>query len=402
VPVTGRPLVAAMCVGQIGNLLPHVVVPAVMAQHLIPLWKLTASEAGLMASAFAIGYMMAVPFLTTLTDRFDARVVLLIGSSLSAAATFAFGFLANDLLSAILIWGLAGVGFAGAYMPGLKALTDRLGSGDISRSVTLYTATFSFGVGLSFLVAQLAADTFGWRASFYLTSLGPLAMIATALAMAPVRPTSMSRSLFDIKPVFRNRTAMGYVLGYGAHCFELYALRTWIVTFWTYIAARNGGLAVLEPITVSVTAAVLAMPASILGNEAAIRFGRQRVIVWFMCIAGVIATLIAFATGASAEILLALLFLYSLAIPADSGALTSGMSASAQPAYRGATMALHSTVGFGLSAAGGWAVGAALDLGGGMNTQHGWILAFLVMAVGGLLGTLALWWSRRALATATT
>jgi MFS family permease len=387
-----------MCVGQIGNLLPHVVVPAVMAQYLIPLWQLTASEAGLMASSFAIGYMVAVPFLTTLTDRFDARRVLLIGSSLSAAATFAFGLFANDLTSAILIWGVAGAGFAGAYMPGLKALTDRLGTGDISRSVTLYTATFSVGVGLSFLIAQLSADAFGWRAGFYLTAFGPLAMIATALAMAPVRPTSTPRSLFDLKPVFRNRTALGYVLGYGAHCFELYALRTWIVTFWTYIAARNGGLAVLEPIAVSVIATVLAMPARILGNEAAIRFGRQRVIVWFMGIAGLIATTIAFTTGASPEILLALLFLYSLAIPADSGALTSGMSASAQPAYRGATMALHSTVGFGLSAVGGWAVGVALDLGGGMNSSLGWHLAFLVMAAGGMLGTAALWWSRRPLA----
>jgi hypothetical protein len=30
----GRGLVAAMCLGQVGNLLPHVVVPAIMAQHL--------------------------------------------------------------------------------------------------------------------------------------------------------------------------------------------------------------------------------------------------------------------------------------------------------------------------------------------------------------------------------
>ena len=36
--LTGRALVAAMCAGQVGNLLPHVVVPAIMAEHLIPLW----------------------------------------------------------------------------------------------------------------------------------------------------------------------------------------------------------------------------------------------------------------------------------------------------------------------------------------------------------------------------
>jgi hypothetical protein len=102
-----------------------------------------------------------------------------------------------------------------------------------------------------------------------------------------------------------------------------------------------------------------------------------------------------FLTDASPVALLALLFIYAMAIPPDSGALTSGMTLSAQPEYRGATMALHSTVGFGLSAAGGWVVGVALDAGGGMNTPSGWLVAFLVMAAGGLLGPLALWWSRR-------
>ena len=37
--------------------------------------------------------------------------------------------------------------------------------------------------------------------------------------------------------------------------------------------------------------------------------------------------------------LLALLLVYAIAIPADSGALTSGMTLSAQPEFRGATMA---------------------------------------------------------------
>src|SRR3974377_1247797 len=95
--LSGRALVAAMCIGQIGNLLPHVVVPAVMPQHLIPLWHLSATEAGLMASAFAIGYMLAVPVRTTLTDRMDARIILMIGSALSGLATLSFAVFAKGL-----------------------------------------------------------------------------------------------------------------------------------------------------------------------------------------------------------------------------------------------------------------------------------------------------------------
>ena len=120
-PLHGRILVAVMCIAQICNLLPHVVVPAIMAHHLIPFWHLSAAQAGLMASAYAFGYMLAVPVLTALSDRFDARGILLAGSAVSGLATIAFGLFADGLLSASLIWGIAGAGFGGAYTPGLKA-----------------------------------------------------------------------------------------------------------------------------------------------------------------------------------------------------------------------------------------------------------------------------------------
>jgi predicted MFS family arabinose efflux permease len=392
--LTGRALVAAMCFGQVGNLLPHVVVPAVMAQHLMPLWGLGGTEAGLMAGAYAFGYMLAVPVLTTLTDRVDARLVLLVGSGVSALATAAFGLLADGLWSATAIWGLAGIGFAGAYMPGLKALTDRLTPGDMSRSVTLYTSSFSVGVGLSFLASQLVADHVGWRSAFLLTSLGPLVMIAVCLRLAPYKPAPHNGRLLNFRPVLRNRTALGYILGYGAHCFELYGMRTWIVAFWTFVVARNGD-APIGPIALSFVWTVLAMPSSILGNEAALRLGRHRAIAAVMFSSGAIALAIGFSATLSPWLLLALLLIYGITIPADSGALTSGMAASAVPANRGATMALHSTVGFGLSAAGAWAAGVALDAGGGPASPSGWLAVFAVLAAGVLVGPLALWWSRR-------
>jgi MFS family permease len=384
-----------MCLGQFGNLLPHVVVPAVMAAHLMPLWGLNGTQAGLMAGAYAFGYMLAVPVLTTLTDRVDARIVLLAGSSLSALATALFGVLADGLWSATALWGLAGIGFAGAYMPGLKALTDRLPAGDISRSVTMYTASFSVGVGLSFLVSQLAADNFGWRSAFFVTSLGPLVMIAVCFGMAEHKPPPSSGRLLDFRPVLRNRPALGYILGYGAHCFELYGMRTWLVAFWTFVAARNPD-APIGPVALSFVWTVLAMPSSILGNEGALRFGRHRAISIVMVASAAVALAIGACATMSPWLLLVLILVYGVTIPADSGALTSGMTASAVPANRGATMALHSAVGFGLSAAGAWVVGVALDAGGGPETSMGWMAAFAVLAAGILLGPLALWWSRAA------
>ena len=391
----GKPLIFAMCAGQVGNLLPHVVVPAVMVVHLIPLWGLTNAQAGLLAAAYAAGYMLAVPVLSSLTDRIDARRLLLGGSLFSAAATIAFGWLAQGLISAMVLWGLAGIGFAGAYMPGLRALTDRLDPGEASRSVTLYTSSFSLGVGLSFLVSQLVADSLGWRWAFVLTGLGPLIMAATAWSMKPVPPPPPSGALLDFRPVLRNRTAMGYILGYGAHCFELYGMRTWIVAFWTYVVARNGASSLLEPIVVSVLVTVLAMPASILGNEFSIRFGRHRAVSVIQIVSALVALSIGALAGGPPLLLLILVLCYAVTVPADSGSLTAGMSASADPRFKGATMAMHSTVGFGLSALAGWTVGAALDAFGGAGSPSGWMAGFCVLAAGVLFGPLVLWWSRQ-------
>jgi len=391
-----KTLTIAMCVGQVGSLLPHVVVPAVMVGDLIPLWGLSNGQAGLLASAYAAGYMLAVPVLGSLTDRVDARRLLLLGSLANAAATIAFGLLAQGLLSGMLLWGLAGVGFAGAYMPGLRALTDRLDPGDSSRSVTLYTSSYSLGVGLSFLASQLIAQSLGWRWAFMLTGLGPLAMAAVAWRMAPRAPAGRGGALLDFKPVLRNRAAMGYILGYGAHCFELYALRTWLVAFWAFVVARHGAqAAVLDPIGVSVLVTLLAMPASIAGNELSIRFGRHRAVTVIQVLSAGVALSIGLAAGGSPLLLLVLMVLYALTVPADSGSLTAGMSASAQPQSRGATMAMHSCVGFALSALAGWAVGVALDAAGGNESPQAWLAGFAVMAAGILLGPLALWWSRR-------
>jgi hypothetical protein len=57
-----------MCAGQVGNLLPRVALSALLAQHLMPAWGLSAAEGGLMASGYAFGYMLAVPVLTTLNS----------------------------------------------------------------------------------------------------------------------------------------------------------------------------------------------------------------------------------------------------------------------------------------------------------------------------------------------
>jgi hypothetical protein len=114
-----------------------------------------------------------------------------------------------------------------------------------------------------------------------------------------------------------------------------------------------------------------------------------------MIVSAAVALAIGLAVQAPPALLLVLLLAYAFAVPADSGALTSGMTMSAVMANRGATMALHTTIGFGLSALGAWSVGIMLDLAGGPDSASAWFAVFALLAVSILLGPLALWWSAR-------
>jgi MFS family permease len=77
---------------------------------------------------------------------------------------------------------------------------------------------------------------------------------------------------------------------------------------------------------------------------------------------------------------------YSAVVQLDSAALTAGAVEAADPDRRGATMAIHSLIGFGCAFVGPLVVGMVLDLTGDATTALSWGLAFLSVAAVGLLG----------------
>jgi dipeptide/tripeptide permease len=71
---------------------------------------------------------------------------------------------------------------------------------------------------------------------------------------------------------------------------------------------------------------------------------------------------------------------YGMIIWLDSSSLTAGAAGAADPARRGATLAVHSMLGYAGGFVGPLAIGWTLDLSGGMS-PIGWGLAFSVIAV---------------------
>jgi predicted MFS family arabinose efflux permease len=349
-------------------------------------WSLSNSEAGWITAIFYAAYMVSVPVLVTLTDRLDAKRVYLFGVGCSVLGHLLFGLLADGFWSAMATRALTGLGWAGTYMTGLKLLADQVDARMMSRAVTGHAASIGISGALSFVLGDLIATHLGWQAAFLIAaSTAAIAWLAVALAVPgrtpPTRPAGAAPALFDFRPVLRNRSAMAYALAYSVHTLEMNALRGWGVAFLAFVASSTGlaGEA-LSPTVVVTALALLGTTASVLGNEAAIRFGRRRLVGAAMLLSILLAAVLGFAGSTSYWIAVVLLLVYGIVVWLDSSSLTAGAAGTAAPSRRGATLAVHSMLGYAGGFVGPLAVGWTLDLAGGMS-PFAWGLAFLVIAV---------------------
>jgi MFS family permease len=302
--------------------------------------------------------------------------------------------LADGFWSGLLMRALAGVGWAGAYMPGLKAIADPLRGVAQSRAVSWHAAGVGIAGAVSFAVAGFLDAVAGPRAAFMFGAASAAAAFVIALTIMPrtfpQRATSAAAALLDFRPVLRNRRAMAWIVGYTVHTWELAALRAWAVTFLAVSLVRLDAPGWLPGPTVLFTGAGLAGVAiSITGNETAQRYGRRRVVLWAMIAAAALSLGTGWTAGVSILLAIAAVFVWNMAIYFDSSALTAGTVQAAEPHLRGATMGLHSMAGYTGGFIGPLGVGLALDLCGG-NSVSGWGLAFGHLALVTITGLLVL------------
>ncbi len=393
--MTGWRLVTALCVAHVLSLTGFSAFAALLPTHFFAEWGISGSQAGLISGVFFAAYAGAVLVLASATDRIDSRRVYLTCAAVGVLACLGFAFLAAGFWSALLWRAFAGLALAGTYMPGLKVLTDRYEGSRQSRALAFYTASFALGASLSYVLAGQLAPGLGWRWTFTVLALGPLSAFAiVALAARPLAPQpsgEASGGLLDFRPVLRNRPAMAYILGYGAHCWELMAMRSWIVAFLAFSQGQHpDGLHLWRATTIAAAVNLVGVASSILGNELAMRFGRRRYLIVAMLASAALAATIGFTAALPMTLVVGLSLAYGVLVMADSAALIAGAIQAADEGRRGATMAILSFIGFTGSFLGPLAFGVVLDLAGGRGSVLAWGLAFTVLGLGCLAGVVAL------------
>ena len=278
---------AAQACAQIGAFGVAALIPTLLTE-----WSLSHTEAGWISGIYYAAYTLVVPLLSSLTDRVDPKRIYLGSVALTALAFAGFAWVATGFWSALVFRALMGVGWAGSYMPGLKALSDLAEGPQQSRAVAAHAAAVGVSGALSFGVAGAVNAWLGWQ-------LG--AGAGRARRGAGVRPRAGGpagspakrrragprRALLDFRPVLRNRSALAYSIAYCVHTWEMSALRGWVVAFLTFRGRTGGGAwTPMAPATVASVMGLLGVWASVWGNELAIRFGRRRFILGTMLALG--------------------------------------------------------------------------------------------------------------------
>lgn len=386
----GRRAALLLCLvlvpGLAGNMTFQALVPDLQATL-----ALSATQVGWISTANYLAYALAAPLLVGVTDRLDARTVMAVGLSVSAVAGIGFALLVQGFWSALVWRAVAGVGIAGTYMPGLKALTDRSAGPAQPRLQALFTAVYSVGTAASTWLSGLVAAASGWRPAFLVSGLLPAVATLLLVAVGRHRPSGRGAAVGSgPRAVLAQRRALGFALAYGAHCFELFGFRTWLVAFLVFAAARSGAEVDRAWIaTLATFVLLLGLPASLVGNELAGRLPRAPTVAVLMLASAALGAGLGQAVSLGFPAVVALVLLYGWLVMFDSAAITVGTVQAAAPELKGQTLALQTLLGSLGAMLAPLLSGLALDL-VGPDSVAGWTAALATVAAGALLGPLAL------------
>ncbi|HEY6872735.1 MAG TPA: MFS transporter [Geobacteraceae bacterium] len=360
-------------------------------------WGMSNVRAGSIFSVYQLGYVASGVILSALTDRLDTRRIFIASVLWSGTANLLFALYAHDYASGMALRALTGIGMGGTYMPGLKLVAEKFDPRERGRAVGIYVGALVLGASLSLAVTGAVASLAGWRIAFVACSFG---VYIGALLSIPVfrgyRPVARpARGNGFRREVLRNRPAFLMILGYGAHMWEMYGMRSWLAPFFTALLVRNGmargGATGWAAGAAAVIIGIGTFSTAITGTISD-RLGRTRTVTLVMCASAAISFLFGWLINANPSLTFAVGLAYGYLIVAESPVFSTGLTELVAPGYLGTAMGMQSLVGYSLGMVSPTVFGWALDLCKGWQPLRGvsadWGIAFATAGAGALTGPL--------------
>ncbi len=364
-------------------------------------WGLSAKEAGLIQSAFHLGYLTSLFIVGFIADHFGTKRAYIATGVAAFASPWAFVVFADGFWSAFWLHAFTGLCQGGTYTPALGLINDHVERSRRGRAMGYFIAGSSAGYAICLGVAGLALKFTDWRGALAAVALLPgISWISGVLVLRGtpnlVHPRPPGESLLAALPaVVRNRSGMLSIWGYTFHNWELLGIWAWLPAFLTAALVVHGSsdAAALALMLAGLTY-LANIAGSIVGGTMADRWGRTQTILFWSCTSLALSFSIGWLIGAPIGVLVAAACLYNLAAIADSSTHSTVLAESVPPHYLGVAYAVRSVIGFGAGVVSPFVFGWALDLGGGGKSStdaFAWGIAWATLGLGALLGPVATW-----------
>ena len=347
-------------------------------------WQLSDASAGWLTLAVQLGFVAGtlLSALLNLPDIMSARRLFTISAILGAGMNASFALFAGGPGAGLTLRFMTGLFLAGVYPPGMKIMATWFKRGR-GLAIGVLVGALTLGKASPYLVNALGSED--WRLNVLFIS--GLAAVGGLLVQFFVRdgPFALPRARFDVRQaarIFSNRGVRLANFGYFGHMWELYAMWTWSPVMIRASLAETGSAPALAE-----AASFLVIGAGALGSVAGGLMGDSRgrtlTTSWAMGISGACCLVIGFLFGASPWLLLTVATLWGATVVADSAQFSTCVTELGDAQYVGTALTIQTCLGFLLTT-------LSIELIPHLVERVGWRYAFTALAIGPLLGILAM------------
>ena len=334
-------------------------------------------------AGFIVGTLASA--LANLPDIVAARTLMVIGAALGALANGALALGVSSLGPALALRFVTGVCLAGAYPPAMKIMATWFREGR-GLAIGVLIGALTVGSATPHLIPAIMA--LNWRGTLLVASALALAGAVVVLFFVGDGPHRFPSARFDLRmaaAVFRERGPRLACFGYLGHMWELYAMWTWIAAFLAASLEANGGGSYVGLGPSGATFLVVALGAlgCWAGGVASDRWGRTALTMVAMALSGTCAAIIGLTFGGSPSLTLLVAAVWGITVIADSAQFSTAITELSPSAYVGTALTAQTCIGFALTMASIWLIPPLVS-------RVGWRWAFAVLAIGPVLGVVAM------------